>query len=84
VYVYGPVAFADTPPRKPCRVPRVVGLRLGAAKTLNRHRQCAVGAVRRVEAAERKLGRVVRQRPRPGTLLAHRARVDLAVGSSPR
>jgi hypothetical protein len=85
VYVHGPVAFAAKPPpprpRKPCRVPKVVGLRLAAARTRIRHANCALGRVKRVAVARRgRVGHVLRQRPRPGARLPHRARVHLVVG----
>lgn len=86
VFVHGAVAFSGKPPparpKKPCRVPRVIGLRLAAAKTRIRHASCALGQVRRVEADKERVGRVLRQRPRPGARLPHRARVNLVVGSS--
>jgi Tol biopolymer transport system component len=85
VYVHGPVAFAAKPPparpRKPCRVPAVIGLRIATAKTRIHHARCVLGGVRRVEATEADASRVLRQRPRPGTRLPHRGRVNLVVGS---
>lgn len=86
VFLHGPVAFGAKPrpvrPVKPCRVPKVVGLRLAAAKTRIRHASCALGRVKRVESKKENVGRVLRQRPRPGARLAPRARVELVVGSS--
>jgi Tol biopolymer transport system component len=86
VYVHGPIAYpAGPPPVRPpkrCRVPRVTGLRLAAARTRIRHANCALGRVKRVEAENGRVGRVVRQRPRPGRILPHRARVHLVVGTS--
>jgi Tol biopolymer transport system component len=86
VYVHGPVEFGLAPPParppKRCRVPRVIGLRPAAAKTRIRHANCALGRVKRIEAGNDQIGRVVTQRPRPGRTLPHRARVNLVVGTS--
>jgi Tol biopolymer transport system component len=86
VYVHGPVGFAANPPprpRKRCRVPAVVGLRVAAAKARIHHAHCALGRVRRVATDEANASRVLRQRPHPGTRLPHRGRVHLVVGWSP-
>jgi beta-lactam-binding protein with PASTA domain len=56
----------------------VLGLRLGAAKQRIRHRHCSVGRVRR--AHSRLVGRVIRQRPRPGTIERRGYPVSLVVG----
>ena len=47
-----------------CVVPRVIGLRLRAAKARIRARRCSVGRIRR--ARSRRVGRVIAQSPRPG------------------
>lgn len=64
-----------------CVVPRVVGLRLAAARTRIRAANCAVGRTR--YARSRKVGRVGRvlsQTPRPGTRLPRGTKVNLVVG----
>jgi Tol biopolymer transport system component len=68
------------PPPVPCVVPRVVGLRLAAAKKRITRAHCAVGRVRRVRAARRRAGRVVSQSPRAGTRRPAGAKVNLVVG----
>ena len=68
------------PPPARCRVPRVLGLRLGAAKTKIRRAHCLVGRVRRVRARRSLRGRVVNQSPRPGTIKRRNFPVKLAVG----
>jgi hypothetical protein len=71
---------AVPPPAPPvqCRVPRVIGLRLGTARTRIRKANCRVGRVRRVRS--RRIGRVVAQSPRAGASRARGARVNLVVG----
>jgi beta-lactam-binding protein with PASTA domain len=61
-----------------CRVPRVIGLRLPTARTRIRRANCRVGRVRR--ARSRRVGRVLRQSPRPGVRRARGTRVNLVVG----
>jgi hypothetical protein len=61
-----------------CIVPRVLGLRLGAAKRKIRQRHCSVGRVRR--AHSRRVGRVIGQRPRPGAIKRRGYPVALTVG----
>jgi glucose/arabinose dehydrogenase len=64
------------PPR--CRVPRVVGLRLAAARSRLRRANCRVGRVRYVRSA-RARGRVVRQSPGPGVRRPNGAAIRLTV-----
>jgi Tol biopolymer transport system component len=83
VFVHGPIEFEPGPPPPPpaevCRVPKLLGLRLAAARTRIRHANCALGRVRRVQSV--RVNRVVRQSPKPGTRLPHRSRVNLVVGA---
>jgi PASTA domain len=67
-----------SPPPVRCRVPRVVGLRLPAARTKLRRSRCSVGSVRRVRS--RRPGVVLRQSPGPGWERERGARVNLVVG----
>jgi len=74
-----------SPPRSPvaprarrCRVPKVVGLRLAAARARIRRSNCSVGRVRR--AHSKRGGRVIAQSPRPGRVLHRAGRVNLVVG----
>jgi beta-lactam-binding protein with PASTA domain len=59
-------------------VPRVVGLRLTAAKRKIRRAHCSVGRVRRTKS--RRVGHVIRQSPAPGARRARGTRVSLVVG----
>ena len=68
------------PPAPPvrCVVPRVIGLRLAAARRKIRQRRCTVGRVRR--AHSRRVGRVIRQSPRSGSVKRRGYPVTLIVG----
>jgi len=61
-------------------VPRVLGLRLGAAKQRIRRANCSVGRVRRVRSRRSLRGRVVGQSPRPGAIKRVAFPVNLLVG----
>jgi beta-lactam-binding protein with PASTA domain len=60
-------------------VPRVIGLRLPAAKKRIRKAHCSLRAVRRIRARAR-VGKIVSQRPRAGSLRARGYGLRLAVG----
>jgi hypothetical protein len=84
-----PPAPAPPPPpparvlRKLCRVPRVVGRKLGKARASIRRASCKVGRVRRTRS-RRPRGRVVRQTPRAGTRLCRGGPVNLFVSRGRR
>src|SRR6266511_3498651 len=75
----GPPPAPPPPAPVRCRVPRVIGLRLAAARTRIRRANCRVGRVRR--ARSRRVGRVLAQRPRAGVRRPRGTRVNLVVGS---
>ena len=58
---------------------RVIGLKLGRARTRIRRAHCAVGHVSRRHSRTR-VGRVLGQRPRAGTHLRPGGKVQLVVG----
>lgn len=77
------VSLPPPPPPPPpvrCRVPRVLGLRLAAAKPKIRARHCSVGRVRRARARRGLRGRVVRQSPRAGAVKRRNYPVKLVIG----
>ncbi len=76
----GSGAATGTHTKKRCRVPRVVGKKLGAAKRAVRHAGCRVGKIRHKHATRRKRGRVLKQSPRPRKLVKLHTRVRLTVG----
>ena len=71
------------PPAARCRVPRVVGKRLPAARTSIRRARCAVGRVRRARSKKAR-GRVITQRPRAGLRVRRGTRVNLTVSRGRR
>jgi hypothetical protein len=73
----------ERPGTSVCRVPRVVGRRLAAARTRIRKANCAVGRVRS-RYARRARGIVIAQTPRAGTRKARGARVHLVVSRGRR
>jgi Tol biopolymer transport system component len=74
-----PVSPPPPPPTaQACRVPKVVGLRLAAAKQRIRRASCTVGRIRKKHST--RVGRVLAQSPRPGTRLPRGGRVNLVVG----
>lgn len=71
---------------KDCAVPQVRGRTLRAAKRSLRARDCQVGRIRHAFSRRVRKGRVISQKPRPRTRLAHGARVNLVVsrGKKPK
>ena len=63
-----------------CHVPKVVGLKLAAAKSKIRARQCSVGKITGKASSAAKKGRVLAQTPRPGKSLPNHGKVSLKVG----
>jgi len=74
----GSLVVGTAPLPAKCRVPRVTGKSLLAARRAIRRAHCSVGRVRYTRSA-RTRGRVVRQSPRAGTRLARGGRVNLVV-----
>lgn len=63
-----------------CVVPAVKNKPLKRAKSLIRNRGCKLGRVKKVEAPANKEGKVLKQTPRPGKVLAPGARVRINLG----
>ena len=63
-----------------CVVPSIKNKTLKQAKTLLRRRGCKLGHVKKVEASAKKEGKVLKQTPRPGKVLAPGARVRINLG----
>jgi hypothetical protein len=70
--------------RPPCRVPKVVGRRLGAAKRLIARRHCRTGKVGRAYSRKSKKGIVVSQSRRPGRVLPGQSKINLIVSQGRR
>ncbi|HEU4739468.1 MAG TPA: IPT/TIG domain-containing protein [Solirubrobacterales bacterium] len=63
-----------------CVVPAIKGKTLGKAKSLLRRRGCKLGHVKKVQAPAKKEGKVLKQTPRAGKILAPGARVRINLG----
>ena len=63
-----------------CVVPAIKNKSLKRAKTLLRRRGCKLGHVKKVEASAKKEGKVLKQTPRPGKVLAPGSRVRIQLG----
>jgi Regulator of chromosome condensation (RCC1) repeat/PASTA domain len=74
-------AFAIAPPS--CRVPKVVGKRVGSAKRTLAQRHCRTGKVRKAYSRTHK-GIVISQNRRPGRVLPARSKVNLVVSRGRR
>jgi subtilisin family serine protease len=70
-------------PLRDCVVPRVVGRRTASARAEIERAGCRVGRIRRARTTTR-AGRVAKQRPRAGTKVAARGKVNLTVSSGRR
>ena len=68
----------------PCRVPKVVGKRLAAAKLTIATRHCRTGKVGYAYSKTVKRGRVISQKPRPRTVVPNGAKVNLVVSRGSR
>ena len=80
VFVHDRAATPAPPPAVRCVVPRVIGMRLAVARARIGRANCRVGSVRRVRAKAKKVGKVIRQSPRAGSVLARASKVNLVVG----
>jgi uncharacterized delta-60 repeat protein len=76
--------FSAKPPPTRCVVPSVKRKRLAAAKRAIRRAHCSVGRITRAYSAKVKRGRVISQKPKPGTTLPHGAKVSLKVSKGRR
>ena len=71
------------PPQPKCKVPKVVGRKMPAARRMITRAHCRVGRVRRAKSRKPR-GRVVKQSPRWGVKRARGARVNLVVSRGKR
>jgi hypothetical protein len=63
----------------PCRVPKVVGKRVAAAKLTIARRHCRTGRVTYAYSRKRRRGIVISQSRRPGATLSARSKINLVV-----
>jgi PASTA domain len=81
IFVHDPGATRPPPPPPiRCVVPKVIGMRLAVARKRLGRANCRVGTVRRARAKPKKAGKVISQSPRPRSVRARNARVNLVVG----
>ena len=80
--------FATTAPlfagTATCKVPNVSGKTLPGAKHVVVRAHCRVGKIRRAYSTTVRKGRVSSQRPKPGTVLPNRGKVNLVVSRGRR
>jgi hypothetical protein len=62
-----------------CRVPKLKGKSLKAAKKRARKAGCAIGKVKKLDGATAKNGKVVKQSPKPGKLLPPGAKIKVTL-----
>ena len=74
---------ATTQPVAACRVPRLTGRKLAAAKRLLRNRRCRTGRVRRRPSSSVEPGRVLAHKPKAGSVRPVGTRVRLVVAKRP-
>jgi sugar lactone lactonase YvrE len=77
------IASRLTPPTR-CRVPNVVGRRLGAARLAIKRSHCRTGKVGYAYSRKRKKGIVVSQSRRPGRVLPANSKINLVVSRGGR
>jgi Tol biopolymer transport system component len=82
VFVYDPLGTPPPPPPRPvrCVVPRVIGMRLAVARKRVGRANCLVGRIRRARAAKTRVGKVIAQRPKAGSVRPRTTKVNLVVG----
>jgi beta-lactam-binding protein with PASTA domain len=67
-----------------CKVPRLVGVKLSAAKLTLKKAHCVTGSVSRAYSSKTKRGRVSAQSRKAGAVLAANAKVNLVVSRGPK
>ncbi len=72
------------PPARGCRVPKLQGKALKAARKLLKKADCRLGKLKRRVGGTAKVNRVVAQSPKPGKLLAPGTKVNLTVAERRR
>jgi serine/threonine-protein kinase len=72
-------AIVSPPPPARCRVPKVKGKTLAAAKRAIKSHNCRVGKIKHAASRTVKKGHVISQKPKPGSRLRHGAKVNLVV-----
>jgi hypothetical protein len=72
------------PPHPSCRVPKVKGKKLTAAKAAIRNAHCSAGKITKAFSAKTKKGRIISQKPAPGTRHPAGTKIKLTVSKGPK
>ena len=80
VFVRDPLGTQPAPPVQKCRVPRVIGMRLAVARRKIGNANCNTGRVRRAYSAKTRVGKVLSQSPKAGSVRTRGTKVNLVVG----
>jgi hypothetical protein len=75
----GSATSAQTFAYKGCMVPQLKGKKLKAAKKKIRKGDCKLGKVKKLDGATAKTGKVTKQNPKPGKILAPGSKVKIAL-----
>jgi IPT/TIG domain/PASTA domain len=72
--------FTSTAPAATCIVPKLTGKKLKAARKAIKKADCKIGKVKKLEGATTKTGKVVKQNPKAGKVLAAGSKVNVKLG----
>jgi hypothetical protein len=75
----GSATSAQTFAYKGCKVPQLKGKKLKAAKKKTRKGDCKLGKVKKLDGATAKTGKVTKQNPKPGKILAPGSKVKITL-----
>jgi len=75
----GSASSAQTFAYKGCKVPKLKGKKLKAAKKKIRKAGCRVGKIKKLHGATANTGKVTKQAPKPGKILAPGARIKITL-----
>jgi IPT/TIG domain/PASTA domain len=78
--IAGAVSSAQTFAYEGCNVPKLSGEKLKAAKRKSKKADCRIGAVKKLGEATPKTGKVVKQNPKPGKILAPGTKIKISLG----
>jgi hypothetical protein len=79
-----PAPPPPAPPPKACVIPNVHGRTLAKASARISKAHCKVGKITRAFSPSKKRGKVLGERPKPGSRLRNGAKVKLIIGKGPR
>lgn len=75
----GSATSAQTFAYKGCKVPQLKGKKLKAAKKKVRKANCELGKVKKLDGATTKTGKVTKQNPKPGKILAPGSKIKITL-----